>query len=149
MTIPDTQAEDELAQVPEPQEPAQYFISFDRLAELRRSPIVLIGQRRVPSCPSLQTPDHELNDPQKLVNEIAQHFDDEEGFIKSEMSIQEIAFRLLLSRRNKPMLLTDLHYELTERWSTPFRPINMTEDGLRRVLEADTYYGFAKVPPEK
>ena len=149
MTIPDTQAEDELEQAPEPEAPSEYFISFQRLAELKRSPIVLIAQRRVPSCPSLQMPDHELTDPQKLVNEIAQHFDDEEGFIKSEMSIQEIAFRLLLSRRNKPILLTELHYELTEHWSTPFRPISMTEVGLRRVLEADTYYGFAKVTPKK
>ena len=149
MTIPDTQADDELAQEPEPEEPAQFFISFDRLAVLKRSAIVLIAQRRVPSCPSLQGPDHELTDPQKLVNEIAQHFDDEEGFIKSEMSIQEIVFRHLLSRRNRPTLLTDLHHELTERWSTPLRPISMTEEGLRRVLEADTYYGFAEVPPKK
>ena len=106
---------------------------------------MLVAARRVPTCPSLDLPDSELTDPQKLVNEIADHFGDSDGFITSEMTIQEILFRTLLSRRNAPTLLSDLHYELTERWSTPVRPINLTEGGLRIVLQSDNYYGFATV----
>jgi hypothetical protein len=79
------------------------------------------------------------------VGEIADHFDDAEGFITSEMAVQEIVFRTLLTRRNAPTLLSDLHYELTERWSTPVRPINITEEGLRGIMESDNYYGFATV----
>jgi hypothetical protein len=60
------------------------------------------------------------------------------------MPIQEIVFRILLARRNQPTKLHDLHYELTEKWATPIRPINVTEVGLRRILDRDTYYGFAQ-----
>ena len=38
------------------------------------------------------------------------------------------------------------HYE-TETWSTPVHPVNVSEEGLQRVLDADTYYGFARVAP--
>jgi hypothetical protein len=61
------------------------------------------------------------------------------------MPIQEIVFRILLSRRNAPTPLHELHYELTERWATPMRPINISEAGLGRILDADTYYGFAQI----
>jgi len=60
------------------------------------------------------------------------------------MPLMEIVFRILLSRRNEPTSLTDLHYELTERWATPVRPINVSEKGLQRVLDNDNYYGFAQ-----
>ena len=79
------------------------------------------------------------------MDEVAKYCADEEGFIQTEMPIQEIVFRTLLARRNKPTLLGDLHYELTERWATPVRPISIAEAGLGRLLDADTYYGFAYV----
>ncbi len=144
MITPGPETEDELAQEPEVEESPLYSISFNRLVELKRSAVVMIAQRRVPTCPSLDTPTHELADPQALVEEIAEHCEDEEGFIRTGMSIQEIAFRLLLSRRNRPISLADLHHELTETWSTPAHPVNVSEEGLQRVLDADTYYGFAR-----
>ena len=146
MTTPVPETDDEVEQEPEPEfgPSPLYSISFDRLTELKRSAVVLIAQRRVSTCPSLDTPDHELADPQALVEEIAEHCGDEDGFIRTDMSIQEIAFRLMLSRRNQPISLEDLHQELTETWSTPAHPVNISEAGLQRVLEADTYYGFAK-----
>ena len=122
-----------------------YQVSFERLVELKRSAISVVADRRPPTCPSLQLPHHELTDAQKLVDEIADHSGDDEDFIRTEMPIQEIVFRLLLSRRNQPIPLHDLHYELTEKWSTPVRPINLTEEGLSRILAADTYYGFVTV----
>ena len=125
-----------------------YSVSFERMAQLKRSAVTLVATRRVPSCPSLQTPDHELSDPKALVEEIAKYCVDDEGFIRNNMAIQEIVFRTLLAHRNEPMSLGDLHYELTERWSTPIRPITISEQGLRRVLEADDYYGFARIGPE-
>lgn len=145
MTSRETQADDPEEEVVEAPEPLLFSINFARLTELKRSAIMLLAARRVPTCPSLDLPDSELTDPQKLVNEIADHYEDSDGFITSEMTIQEILFRTLLTRRNAPTLLSDLHYELTERWSTPVRPINVTEDGLRIILESDNYYGFATV----
>ena len=90
---------------------------------------------------------HELTDAQGLLDEIAEHCADEEGFIRTEMPVQEIVFRTLLARRNEPTPLLDLLYELTDRWATPVRPITLTEKGLARILDADTYYGFVRVTP--
>jgi len=145
MTSRETHADNPEEEIVEAPEPLLFSINFARLAELKRSAIMLLAARRVPTCPSLDMPDNELTDPQKLVGEIADHFDDAEGFITSEMAVQEIVFRTLLTRRNAPTLLSDLHYELTERWSTPVRPINITEEGLRGIMESDNYYGFATV----
>ncbi len=147
MTSPEPQTDNLEEETVEAPEPLLFSISFARLAELNRSAIMLLAARRVPTCPSLDLPDIELTDPQKLVNEIADHYDDSDGFITSAMTIQEILFRTLLTRRNAPTLLSDLHYELTERWSTPVRPINVTEDGLLTILQSDNYYGFATVDP--
>ena len=129
---------------PETPEPPKYFVSFKRLEELERSAVILVAARRVASCPSMSKPMHELTDPKALITEISRHYQDDEDYIKSDMPLMEIVFRILLSRRNEPTSLTDLHYELTERWATPVRPINVTEEGLKRVLDGDNYYGFAR-----
>ena len=137
--------------VPNPETPQQeeetplYYISFDRLDHLNRSAITLLAARRSPMSPSMLQEDQELNDPQELLEEIAQYSSEEEDFIDSGMPIQEIAFRTLLARRNEPMLLSDLHHELTERWATPVRPISISVKNLERILDNDDYYGFARV----
>ena len=91
-----------------------YQISFERLAELRRSPIAIVADRRPKSAPSRKKPDSELPDAKKVADEIASYCADDDDFIRTEMPIQEIVFRLLLTRRNTPTLLSDLHYELTD-----------------------------------
>mgnify|MGYP001293771606 CR=1 FL=1 len=132
----------------QPQENHLYYISFQRLEELNRSALVLVAERRGSSFPSRAKDDSELSDVQVLVEEIAEHHEEDEGFIRTDMPIQEIVFRILLTRRNQPTLLQDLHYELTERWATPVRPINITELGLKRILDADAHYGFARESAE-
>ncbi|PKB83755.1 MAG: hypothetical protein BZY88_01570 [SAR202 cluster bacterium Io17-Chloro-G9] len=138
---------DEVEPEPEVKVPPNYYISFPRLEQLKRSPVVLVAARRVQGCPSMSRPDSELKDAQALVTEIAQHYQEDEDFIRTDMPMMEIVFRILLSRRNRPMSLTDLHYELTERWATPVRPLNISESGLQKILEGDNYYGFARSEP--
>ena len=128
--------------------PPQYQISFERLAQLNRSAVNLVADRRPAASPSRQKPDHQLTDAKKLVDEIAKASKGEENFIRTEMPIQEIVFRMLLARRNRPTSIRDLHYELTETWATPVRPINITEEALGKILDADTYYGFVSLAPE-
>ena len=130
---------------PQAEETPLYYISFERLDELNRSAVTLLAARRTPMSPSLLREDHELDDPQELLDEIAEFGGDEEDFIHSNMPIQEIVFRTLLARRNEPMSLADLHYDLTEKWSTPVRPIHVSPRNLERILDGDDYYGFAKV----
>lgn len=143
----ETQEEQEV--IEEPQPPLEYQISFDRIAELKRSAVAIMADRRPQMSPSRKNPDTELPDAKKLVDEIASNYADDDNFIRTEMPIQEIVFRLLLTRRNTPTLLSDLHYELTEKWSTPERPINITEEGLTRIMDSDTYYGFVRVEPKR
>jgi hypothetical protein len=133
---------------PEPVAPPNYYISFPRLEQLKRSPVALVAARRVEGCPSMSRPNHELTDAQALVVEIAQHYSEDGDFIRTDMPMMEIVFRILLSRRNRPMSLTDIHYELTERWATPIRPLNTSESGLQKILDSDDYYGFAKSEPK-
>ena len=125
-----------------------YHISLQRIAELKRSATTALAARRGPSCPSRLKPDEELTDPQALIEEIAAYAAEDEEFIRPQMALQEIVFRILLRRGNQATSLQELHYELTERWATPNRPINVPLAGLRRILEADTYYGFAPVDSE-
>jgi hypothetical protein len=148
MTIPEKKPARRAEKTPQAAESPMYQVSFERLAQLKRSAVQLIAARRPPSCPSRGNPDHELSDPQELVSEIADYCAGEEGFIRSELPVQEMIFRVLLTRSNEPTALRDLHYEVTERWSTPIRPINLTEKGLGRILDADTYYGFSKLVPD-
>jgi len=129
---------------PEPVEPPKYHISFRRLEELNRSAVALVAARLVESCPSVAKPLKDLKDPQALITEISRHYQDDPDYIRTDMPLMEIVFRIFLSRKNEFISLTDLHYELTERWATPVRPINVTEEGLARVLDFDIYYGFAR-----
>ena len=124
-----------------------YHISLQRLAELNRSAVALMEERLGASRLSRGRKGKEPGNAQKLLDEIAKQHGDEEGFIRTEMPIQEMVFRILLSRRNEPTALGELHYEVTERWATPVRPINVSGQGLGRILDADTFYGFAKVAP--
>lgn len=120
-----------------------YHISLARLRGLHRSPVHLIAKRLTGACPSFDKPPHEL-DPLELIKEIGEFHEDDVEFIRYEMPIKEIVFRTLLARGNDPMTLSEIHQELTGRWSNALRPISIDESSLRRVLETDTYYGFAE-----
>ena len=128
---------------PEPGQTPAYHVSLDRVTALGRSAVAVLADRRVPASPSFLKPDHELSDPEELLREIAEFGAQEEDYIRSEMPIQEIVFRTILTRGNHPIPISELHEDLVNRWSTPLRPITVTRQGLARVLEQDTYYGFA------
>ena len=151
MTIQDPKAQelvDELAGDSIEEEPVRknplFLISVDRLAKLERSPVHLVAGRLAADSPSKSKAIGELGDVKSLIREISQSYKNDASFIRSDMPVQEIVFRTLLARNNRPMSLADLHYELTEKWATPIRPIVITEERLLRILDNDTYYGFAR-----
>ena len=136
-------AEESVEEQPENESPL-FLISADRLKYLERSPVHLIAGRLTAESPSKSKSIAEMGNVKVLIREISQNYKNDSNFIRSDMSLQEIMFRTLLARNNRPMSLTDLHYELTERWATPIRPIVITEERLLRILDTDTYYGFAR-----
>ncbi|MDA0262951.1 MAG: hypothetical protein O3A93_02520 [Chloroflexi bacterium] len=136
---PETSPEEQ----PERENP-MFLISVERLDRLERSPVHLVAGRLAPTSPSKSKPISELGDVKGLIREIAKNYKNDPDFIRSDMPVQEIVFRTLLARGNRPMSLSDLHYELTERWATPIRPIVITEERLLRILDNDSYYGFAR-----
>ena len=121
-----------------------FMVSVDRLAKLERSPVHLIAGRLASNSPSKSKPVNELGGVKGLIREISQNYKNDSDYIRSDMPVQEIVFRTLLARNNRPMSLVDLHYELTEKWATPIRPIVITEERLLRILDNDIYYGFAR-----
>ena len=124
----------------------EYCISLERLEELNRSPFPLLLARLNTACPSFGKTSAEIPDPAALLGEIRSHCRDDDDFIQSSMPLQEIVFRTLLLNGGEPMSLSDLHQELTERWSSPIRPITVTLGGLARILDNDAFYGFTAVP---
>ena len=123
----------------------EYRFSLERLEELNRSPVPLLLARLNNACPSHGKTPADISNPADLVDEISAHCGGDDNFIKPSMPLQEILFRTLLLRAGEPMTLVDLHEELTERWSSPVRPISVTVGGLARVLDNDVFYGFAAV----
>ena len=136
-------AEESVEEQPKKESPL-FLISADRLKYLERSPVHLIAGRLTAESPSKSKSIAEMGNVKVLIREISQNYKNDSNFIRSDMPMQEIVFRTLLARNNRPMSLTDLHYELTERWATPIRPIVITEERLLRILDNDTYYGFAR-----
>ena len=124
----------------------EYRFSLERLEELNRSPVPLLLARLNAACPSYGKAPADIANPADLVDEIRAHRANDDDFISPSMPVQEILFRTLLLQGGEPMTLADLHEELTERWSSPIRPITVTIGGLARVLDSDVFYGFASVP---
>ena len=143
MTTPEQEAEELVEELAEKENP-MFLVSVERLDKLERSPLHLVARRLASTSPSKDKPMGEMGDVKGLIREISQNYKNDANFIRSDMPVQEIIFRTLLARGNRPMSLTDLHYELTERWASPIRPIVITEERLLRVLDNDTYYGFAR-----
>ena len=120
----------------------EYRFNLDRLAELNRSPIPLLLARLSRPCPSYGKAASEIDDPNTLIAEIRVNCSDDPDFIRQSMPLQEIVFRTLLLADDQTMTLGEIHRELTERWSSPIRPISVTVAGLARILDSDVFYGF-------
>ena len=124
----------------------EYRFSLERLEELNRSPVPLLLARLNTACPSYGKTPADIANPADLVDEIRAHCGGDDNFINPAMPLQEILFRTLLLQTGEPMTLADLYEELTERWSSPIRPITVTLSGLARILDNDVFYGFAAIP---
>ena len=83
-----------------------------------------------------------IGDPNTLIAEIRVNCADDPDFIRQSMPLQEIVFRTLLLADDQTLTLGEIHRELTERWSSPIRPISVTIAGLARILDSDVFYGF-------
>ena len=123
----------------------KYFIDAARARELDHSLAVILLSRRCASCRAKLEANQENPTEEQHMKEIAKSCSTQDGFIRPEMPMQEIIFRMLLSRGNKPVNLEELHYAVTDEWYTPANPRSITLDNLKRVLEYDMYYGFKEV----
>jgi len=129
---------------PEEKEPL-YIIDPVQAAEANHSLEVLLLSRRCPSCQERLEKATKMPTAQEHISQIAECCALKEGFIRPQMSIQEIIFRILLSEGSKPTQLSHLHSLLTEQWATPVHPKNITPENLRKVLANDNYYSFREL----
>ena len=123
----------------------EYRFSLERLTELSRSPAPLLLARLNSGCPSYGKTSAEVDNPGRLNAEIRAHCADDPDYIRQSMPLQEIVFRTLLLADDQTLTLGELHNELTERWSSPIRPITVTVAGLAKILDSDEFYGFELV----
>ena len=127
-------------------ESLEYRFSLERLAELSRSPVPLLLARLNTACPSYGKTPADVDNPNKLNAEIRAHCADDPNFIRQSMPLQEIVFRTLLLADDQTMTLGAIHNDLSERWSSPIRPITVTVAGLSKILDNDVFYGFELIP---
>ncbi len=146
MTTPDAQSES--ASPPQEEKEPSYILDPQRAAEEDLSlEFVLLG-RRCSSCRERLEETGEMPTVKQHIAQIAKCCALKEGFIRPQMPIQEIVFRILLSERNQPASLSHLHSLLTEEWATPMNPKNVSAEDLKRILASDNYYGFKEIPQD-
>ena len=125
-----------------------YRIDASRLEYLKRSMEALLLTRRCSTCLEATVNIAAAPSADEQIAHILECCSQDESFIRPGMALQEIVFRMILAAGNAPVLLSQLHYQLTEQWATPGNLMNVTSEGLQRVLETDDYYGFWRQQPE-
>jgi hypothetical protein len=118
-------------------------IDLEKCRLLGRSPEVMLAQRCCAECQASLDRTAELPRAETQLREIARCCSKKEDFITTEMPLLEIAFRTLLTLRNRPISLRDLHHQVTEEWATPSNPKSISVEGFKNILLRDTYYCFA------
>ena len=66
----------------------------------------------------------------------------ERGYITADMPVLEAVFRLFLVNGNQPTELEALRDELAQWFPLTVRAHGFSADLLKRLIEADTYYGL-------
>jgi hypothetical protein len=125
-----------------------YVIDLSRSRQMGRSPEHMLFERRCAECKARLAKAAELPPAERQIREIARCCSRKEGFISTEMPLLEIAFLVLVARRNQPIDLRELYHIVTEEWATPLNPKNITLEGFRRILDNDRYYGFRALSGE-
>jgi len=122
-----------------------YVVDPARCADFGRSIEDMLLARRCPKCQEEAVNGASLREVDVQVQGIVECCSKQDGYIQSEMPLQEIAFRVILSRGNNPVGLAELHDVVAERWATPTSPKNISPEGMRRILNRDRYYCFREV----
>ncbi len=148
MHEPEPVAEEAPEETPEepPEEIPQYAIDPARASQLNRSLALVLTDRRCDSCKARMEADRQTPSEQAHIKQITVCCSTQEGFIRPDMPMQEIVFRHILAEGNRPARLEHLHDMVTDRYYTPLNPRNISQEGLKRVLDSDAYYGFVRVP---
>ncbi len=122
-----------------------YVIDPTRCAELGRSLEGMLATRRCPKCQEDMKGHPEEQDLERQIQGIVDCCSKTEDYLRAEMPLMEIAFRVILMRGNQPVPLAELHDIVAEQWATPASPKNITVEGFRRILRNDRYYCIREV----
>ena len=148
MTIPEVQSNPSSPGPKEEEKDPSYAIDVTKEAEESRALGVLLLSHRCPSCKEKLGKVKKTPPNQEQIAKIAEWCSKQEGFIRPQMPIQEIIFRIILSEGNKPTKLSHLLSLLTEEWATPMNPKSIDSEDLRKILASDNYYGFRELVDE-
>lgn len=119
-----------------------------------RSLAVLIEQRLCPSCQArvANSPKREaqraVSRESGLLATLQEHCSQLPNYRSAHLPLMEILFRVLLTHGNEPLSFEQLQQEASE-WISPADGRDVSALTLRRILDADDYYGirlFAAAP---
>ena len=115
-----------------------WFVDLDWYPQHRRSFAGLAREYLCPKCREKMKVEDIA--PAEIFNTIRDCCSRDPGFITGELPIQEIIFRVFLSKGNQPLSLADLSGYLREQYDKSFEHTSVTV--IQRLLKSDRYYGL-------
>lgn len=126
---------------------ARFRIDPKRLEAQGRSLQVLLLHRRCASCwgELIQAPGQGMEiQASEHLKRIAKQCSTTPDFIRPEMPVMEVVFRILLGYGNQPTPLESIYGALREKWTDPSAPRTTSPATLHRMLASDTFYGITR-----
>jgi len=122
-------------------EDPSYFIDLDWFQENGRSFAAITRHCLCSACQKRLASESSDMEATSLIANIKDCCSKVPGFINIRLPLLEKIFRLILSRENKPLALTELVTELTSCSDTAALLSSQT---LKSLLDNDRYYGFSR-----
>ena len=130
----------------EPKEP-RYIIDPQRIEDRGRAASALLESRmcaesREKLGSRFETARSDFAELRRLIRDNCQL---DANYLHSHLPIMETAFRLLLIAPREPVVLSTLHGQIDDLWSSAPWPRQISAKALARILGSDGYYGIVEV----
>lgn len=132
----------EASELEQPQELLRsYHVDLRWYEQTYRSLAVLVGRCLCPSCQVRLAGARE----EQLLATLQEHCSDLPDYRSPRLPLMEILFRILLAHGNEAVSLKQLQQEAAE-WTSAADGRDVSPAILRRLLDADTFYGIRPLP---
>jgi hypothetical protein len=120
-------------------EESRYFVSLDKLKELNRAFLPIAQNKLCPKCKEKYSSKIEGVLPEDFFETIKNCCSKQENFLNPNLPLMDMIFRLFLANGNEPLALEEIEGKLREIVRSTR---NVSTSVLKRIIEADKYYGI-------